>query len=167
MFFSRHTIVTFDLDNVYYANVELGPIFVFCLRGIATKHTGEHHEQARINFLIFKTITFPRSAGLERCRCSADNRPPSRHASAGELVVHIRHEFKSDDAPFFKPGSEGAQLHTKVTNRADEPVVLKHFINSFRETELKQILDNKDINVLTVVGNMSHMCVDGITSRCG
>jgi nicotinamidase-related amidase len=82
---------------------------------------------------------------------------------AGDLVVHIRHEFTSDTAPFFTPGSEGAQLHPKVLNRPDEPVVLKHFVNSFRETELKSILDRHDIKQLVVVGSMSHMCIDGIT----
>ncbi len=83
--------------------------------------------------------------------------------AAGELVVHIRHEFTTADAPFFAPGSEGAQLHPKVLNRADEPVVLKHYINSFRETELEAILDQHGIDELVVVGNMSHMCVHGIT----
>ncbi|MCP1472974.1 nicotinamidase-related amidase [Pseudomonas sp. EB276 TE3739] len=82
---------------------------------------------------------------------------------AGDSVVHIRHEFTSDDAPFFTPGSEGARLHPKVLNRADEPVVLKHFVNSFRETELKSVLDQQAITDLVVVGSMSHMCIDGIT----
>ncbi|WP_256810165.1 cysteine hydrolase family protein [Pseudomonas siliginis] len=81
----------------------------------------------------------------------------------GDPVVHIRHEFTSEDAPFFTPGSEGAKLHPKVLNRADEPVVLKHFVNSFRETELKSVLDEHGINDVVVVGSMSHMCVDGIT----
>ena len=76
---------------------------------------------------------------------------------AGDSVVHIRHEFTSDDAPFFTPGSEGAKLHPKVLNRADEPVVLKHFVNSFRETELKSILDEQGVKELVVVGSMSHM----------
>lgn len=82
---------------------------------------------------------------------------------AGDLVVHIRHEFTSDDAPFFTPNSEGAKLHPKVLNQPNEPVVLKHFVNSFRETELKQILDQHGIEELVVVGAMSHMCVDGLT----
>ncbi len=77
--------------------------------------------------------------------------------------MHIRHEFTSEEAPFFTPNSEGAKLHPKVLNRADEPVVLKHFVNSFRETELKSILDEQGIKELVVVGSMSHMCVDGIT----
>lgn len=82
---------------------------------------------------------------------------------AGESVVHIRHEFTSEEAPFFTPNSEGAKLHPKVLNQADEPVVLKHFVNSFRETELKSILDEQGIKELVIVGSMSHMCVDGIT----
>jgi nicotinamidase-related amidase len=82
---------------------------------------------------------------------------------AGDSVVHIRHEFTSEEAPFFTPNSEGAKLHPKVLNRADEPVVLKHFVNSFRETALKSILDEQGIKELVVVGSMSHMCVDGIT----
>jgi len=82
---------------------------------------------------------------------------------AGDLVVHIRHEFTSPEAPFFRPGSEGAQIHPKVLNANGEPVVLKHFVNSFRETNLKEILDGGDVDKLTVVGSMSHMCVDGVT----
>jgi nicotinamidase-related amidase len=82
---------------------------------------------------------------------------------SGELVVHIRHEFTRADAPFFAPGSEGAQIHRSVMNRDDEPVVLKHFVNSFHDTGLKDILDRHGVDSVTVVGNMSHMCVDGIT----
>ena len=86
-----------------------------------------------------------------------------RFREQGDLVVHIRHEFKDENAPFFRPHSEGAHIHESVKNRADEPVVLKHFINSFRETDLKAILDRHGINEVVVVGNMSHMCVDGMT----
>lgn len=41
--------------------------------------------------------------------------------------------------------------------------MLKHFVNSFRETELKAILDQHGIEQLVVVGSMSHMCIDGAT----
>src|SRR5262245_31674950 len=61
--------------------------------------------------------------------------------AAGDLVVHVRHEFTSADAPFFAPGSEGAEIHPGVRNVEGEPVVLKHHVNSFRETDLKAILD--------------------------
>lgn len=83
--------------------------------------------------------------------------------AAGASVIHIRHEFTSEAAPFFTPNSEGAKLHPKVLNQPQEPVVLKHFVNSFRETELKPLLDEQAIEALVVIGAMSHMCIDGIT----
>ncbi len=77
----------------------------------------------------------------------------------GDLVVHVRHEFESSDAPFFTPGSEGAQIHPRVTPAEGEPVVLKHKVNSFRDTNLKALLDQDGVKALTIVGSMSHMCI--------
>lgn len=82
---------------------------------------------------------------------------------AGDLVVYIRHEAATADAPFFAPGTEGAQIHPKVLNRADEPVIVKQHINSFRDTELRAVLDQHGIDKLVIVGSMSHMCTHGIT----
>ncbi|MNJ11808.1 Streptothricin hydrolase [compost metagenome] len=81
----------------------------------------------------------------------------------GDLVVHVRHEFESADAPFFTPGSEGAQIHPKVAALPSEPVVLKHKVNSFLNTELKALLDEHKVEAVTVIGSMSHMCIDGFT----
>lgn len=75
-------------------------------------------------------------------------------------VIHVRHEFPTDDAPFFLPGSEGAQIHASVAPLKDEPVVLKQQINCFRDTELKQLVDELGIEHLLIVGAMSHMCID-------
>jgi len=77
-----------------------------------------------------------------------------------DLVVHVRHEFPTADAPFFAAGSEGAKINAKVLAREKEPVVLKHHVNSFRETDLKAILDRHGIEELVICGAMSHMCVD-------
>jgi len=82
---------------------------------------------------------------------------------AGDLVVHVRHEFPSAEAPFFLPESEGAQIHAKVRALEEEPVVLKHHVNSFRETDLKAILDNHGVEEVVICGAMSHMCVDAGT----
>jgi len=79
---------------------------------------------------------------------------------AGDLVVCIRHEAGSDDAPFFAPGSDGAQLHPKVARQEHEAEVLKHFPNSFRETGLQALLEDKGIEQLVIIGAMSHMCID-------
>lgn len=83
--------------------------------------------------------------------------------AAGEPVVHIRHEFLSEEAPFFTPGSAGARIHPKAANHADEPVILKHFVNSFRDTELKQTLDSAGVTEIVLCGAMSHMCIDAAT----
>ena len=80
--------------------------------------------------------------------------------AAGDLVVHVRHEFPTAEAPFFAPGSGGAKIHPKVKNLEGEPVVLKHHVNSFRETDLKAILDRHGVEEVVLCGAMSHMCVD-------
>lgn len=78
----------------------------------------------------------------------------------GDLVVHIRHEFPTDDAPFFAPNSEGAEIHKKVLPIDGEPVITKNQINSFRDTDLKAVLDRNGIEEIVFVGAMSHMCID-------
>lgn len=83
--------------------------------------------------------------------------------AAGDLVVHVRHEFPTADAPFFTPGSPGAQIHAKVKNQHGEQVVLKHHVNAFRDTDLKAILDRHGIEEIVICGAMSHMCVDAGT----
>ncbi|SEQ86856.1 Nicotinamidase-related amidase [Amphritea atlantica] len=75
-------------------------------------------------------------------------------------VIHVRHEFETDEAPFFTPGSQGAQIHSSVAAVNDEPVILKHSANSFKETDLQEILKSRNIENLIVAGAMSHMCID-------
>ncbi|KAB0488342.1 MULTISPECIES: cysteine hydrolase family protein [Pseudomonas] len=81
----------------------------------------------------------------------------------GDLVIHIRHETLAPNAPFFVPGSDGAQLHENVRNLGDELVIVKHFMNPYRETQLLEVLEHNEIERVTVVGNMSHMCIDAVT----
>lgn len=80
--------------------------------------------------------------------------------ASGDVVIHVRHEFPTADAPFFAPGSVGAEIHPTVGNLESEPVVVKHYINSFRETDLKEILDRHGVEDVVICGAMSHMCVD-------
>jgi len=87
--------------------------------------------------------------------------------AAGDLVVHVRHEFPSADAPFFAPGSNGAEIHPIVREGDGEPVVLKHHANAFRETDLKAILDRHGVEEVVICGAMSHMCVDAGVRAAG
>lgn len=78
----------------------------------------------------------------------------------GDLVVHVRHEFPTADAPFFAPGSEGAAINGAVLPRDGETVLLKNAVNAFLGTGLKDVLDRNGITDVTVAGAMSHMCID-------
>nr|WP_314875521.1 cysteine hydrolase family protein [uncultured Pseudomonas sp.] len=78
----------------------------------------------------------------------------------GDLVVHVRHEFASADAPFFTPGSAGAEIHPKAAPLGDEQVLLKHQVNVFKDTTLKALLDEQAVQAVTIIGSMSHMCID-------
>lgn len=102
---------------------------------------------------------------LSGIEAAADNaaRLLAAARAGGDLVVHIRHEFPTDAAPFFSPGSVGAQIHPMVRNRDDEHLVLKHHANAFRETDLKEVLDRNGVAEVVICGAMSHMCVDAAT----
>ena len=78
----------------------------------------------------------------------------------GVTVFHVRHESLSSDAPLFAADSSGAQIQTRVAPIEGEPVIVKRHINAFRETDLKQQLDQHGIDDIVVIGAMSHMCVD-------
>jgi nicotinamidase-related amidase len=75
-------------------------------------------------------------------------------------IFHVRHLSTRPGATFFIPGTEGAQIHRKVQPREGETVVEKNFPNSFRSTNLKELLDQNGIKNLVVAGMMTHMCVD-------
>jgi len=106
---------------------------------------------------------------LSGMQAAADNagRLLAAFRSRGDLVVHVRHEDTSDDAAFFAAGSEGAAIHAKVAPKAGETVIVKHHVNAFRDTPLKDILDRNGITAAVFCGAMSHMCVDAAVRAAG
>lgn len=79
---------------------------------------------------------------------------------AGIKVVHVKHVMPSDAAPFFHPGTSGADLHDSVAPALGEAVVEKARPNSFMGTALEQLLREEKIERLYICGAMSQMCVD-------
>lgn len=77
----------------------------------------------------------------------------------GDLVVNVRHEMP-EGAPVFAPSSKGAEISEVVAPTMGEPVITKNYPNSFRDTGLKELLDEKGIEEVFVIGAMSQMCVD-------
>jgi nicotinamidase-related amidase len=77
----------------------------------------------------------------------------------GMPVIHVRHE-SPEGSPFFVVGTPGAEIIPAVTPRVGEQVVVKHFPNAFRGTDLKAKLEAQGIEGVVIVGAMSHMCID-------
>jgi nicotinamidase-related amidase len=78
----------------------------------------------------------------------------------GDPVIHVRHLSVRPGSTFFLPGTKGAEIHAAVAAQVTETVVEKNFPNSFRDTQLKAILEKNGIKNLIVAGMMTHMCVD-------
>ena len=78
-------------------------------------------------------------------------------------IVHIQHIATRPTAKFFLPETKGAEIHENVKPLGQEKVIVKHFPNSFRETELLGYLKNENITDLVICGMMTHMCIDATT----
>lgn len=78
-------------------------------------------------------------------------------------IIHIRHIFNDDSAGFFAPEQPGNEIHPSVAPLDGEPVVIKSAVNSFKETELEDLLIAKGIKNLVICGAMSQMCIDAVT----
>ncbi len=78
----------------------------------------------------------------------------------GGYHVHIQHENIRPGATFFLPGSSGMDIHDAVAHFVGEPIVYKHFPNSFRETNLLEILRGWGVERVVICGMMTHICVD-------
>jgi nicotinamidase-related amidase len=74
--------------------------------------------------------------------------------------VHIQHISIKPDATFFIRGDSGSDIHDAVAHFEGEPIVYKHYPNSFRETNLLEILKEWEIERVVITGMMTHMCVD-------
>ena len=78
----------------------------------------------------------------------------------GGYHVHIQHISLKTDATFFVKGTSGTDIHDSVAHFEGEPIVYKHYPNSFRETNLLELLKGWEIERVVITGMMTHMCVD-------
>jgi nicotinamidase-related amidase len=78
----------------------------------------------------------------------------------GWPTIHIQHISTRPGATFFLPDSEGVKIHTSIAPLPGETVIVKHYPNSFRETNLLQSLQELTVERLVLCGMMTHMCVD-------
>lgn len=98
-------------------------------------------------------------SGMEAVAANAAKVIADTRAKGGR-VIHVQHIFPSHEAPFFTPDSEGSRIHDSVTPLQDETLIVKANPNPFLDTDLKEVLDKAGIKAVTVIGAMSHMCID-------
>jgi nicotinamidase-related amidase len=80
-----------------------------------------------------------------------------------EPVFYVQHVSKRPGATFFLPGTSGVEIHPAVEPLPSEPVITKVFPNSFRGTNLQDLLKREEVGHLVICGAMSHMCIDATT----
>jgi len=83
--------------------------------------------------------------------------------SKGFPIIHIQHLATRPTATFFLPGTAGAEIFADVRPLDNEKLIVKHYPNSFRETDLLKYLQSMEVGQLVICGMMTHMCVDATT----
>ncbi|MDQ8934499.1 isochorismatase family protein [Acinetobacter rudis] len=78
-------------------------------------------------------------------------------------VIYIQHIYQDAAAPFFVKNTHGVKLHAELQLDDDPIIIVKHYPNSFFQTQLQQQLERFDITKLVITGMMTHMCVDATT----
>jgi nicotinamidase-related amidase len=96
-------------------------------------------------------------------------------ARAHEIPVLVVQNSAPSDARLFAKGSPGWELHEVVRMRPRDHYVEKNLPSAFAGTELASWLERARIDTLSVVGYMTHNCVDstvkqafhaGLTAEC-
>lgn len=72
-------------------------------------------------------------------------------------VVFIRH---SEDEGLLATGSANWQIHHELKPQENEKIFNKYYNSIFKDTELKEYLNNKNITDLTFVGMQVEFCID-------
>jgi nicotinamidase-related amidase len=78
--------------------------------------------------------------------------------NAGTPIFHVMHDA-GPGSPYDITADIG-QIAEPVAPRANEPVIVKHYPNSFVGTELDALLRERAIQNLILAGFMTHMCVN-------
>ena len=83
--------------------------------------------------------------------------------AAAVPVYYIQHESLDPNAGVFRAGSPGVALHPSLAPAPTEPVITKHFPNSFAQTPLAARLRQAGVDTFIVSGYMTQLCCDTTT----
>ena len=79
------------------------------------------------------------------------------------LIVYMQH--CGNENSFFSEGSEGWEIHSKVTPEQTDIILKKSFSDSFQETKLDEILRSNKVDRLVICGFVTEGCVDTTVRR--
>jgi nicotinamidase-related amidase len=79
-------------------------------------------------------------------------------------VLGIRHVSPDPEAPAFREGSRGAELHSSLASFPWDGLLAKRMPGSFTGTDLEERLRARGVGTVTIAGYMTQMCCD-TTSR--
>lgn len=74
-------------------------------------------------------------------------------------VYYVQH-ISDIQANIFIPETRGVLIHSEIEPLDTEIVIIKHFPNSFYQTNLHDDLIKNEVTDLIVCGMMTHMCID-------
>lgn len=105
------------------------------------------------NMELFKPeATLENVLQLEQ-RFKKDNQP----------ILYIQHINEDSNAGFFIEGTEGVELRNELNPSEKDDIIVKHYPNSFLDTNLQSKLKELDAEQLVICGMMTHMCIDSTT----
>jgi len=81
-------------------------------------------------------------------------------AKESGIPIIVVQQFAPADSPIFAQGSNGWELHEIVCSRTWDHYIEKKLPSAFAGTNLAEWLNEHQIDTLTVVGYMTHNCVD-------
>lgn len=75
------------------------------------------------------------------------------------IIAHIA-DTKQGIAPFFNPGTQGAEIHPTILKAApNADIVIKSDADSFERTNLQALLQKHKVSELLITGMMTQNCV--------
>ena len=74
-------------------------------------------------------------------------------------IIHVQHH-NSRGAGFFEEGTWGAQIHDNLTPLENEIVITKRQVSSFAGTNLEEVLRERNVKSLVIVGMQTNVCVE-------
>ena len=73
-------------------------------------------------------------------------------------VIYVQHDGGKGDE--LEAGTSGWQIYNQISPKNGEKIVAKNFNSSFKNTELKDYLNEKNIDTIILVGMQTEYCID-------